>query len=181
MIQEHRRSKCDVDFQGNFANGWQILLGAPSAPGVGGIGFLLSSRCSTWLLDYNFVTDRVAVASFDIGIRRLHVTCVYASTASVTLSDATEFVDFYNCVSKLISNIPPRDLLIVCGDVIAPRHRDSHRVKNSCAIPTITSDHSLAWTGFRVGTSTSLTSQKLIMSCPKFYGLTTHFSLPTFI
>ena len=73
VIQEHRRSTSDVDFQHNLPKGWQILLGAPSAPGYGSIGFLLSSRCSPWLLDYKFVTDRVAVASFDIGNRRLHI------------------------------------------------------------------------------------------------------------
>ena len=141
VIQEHRRSTSDVDFQRNLPKGWQVLLGAPSAPGVGGIGFLLSSRCSPWLLDYNFVTDRVAVASFDIGNRRLHIICVYATTASVTLSDTTESVDFHDCVSTLISNIPSRDLQIVCGDFNAPLQRDGHRVKNSCGIPTVNSDH----------------------------------------
>ena len=75
-------------------NDRQILLGVPSALGVGGIGFLMSSRCSPWLLDYMFVTDRVAVASFDIGNQRLHVICIYAFTASVWLSDAIESVDF---------------------------------------------------------------------------------------
>ena len=129
VIQEHRRSTSDVDFQRNLPNGWQILLGAPSSPGVGGIGFLLSSRCSSWLLDYKFVTDRVAVASFDIGYLRLYIICVYAPTASVTLSDATESVDFYDFVSTLISNIPSRDLQIVCGDFNAPLQRDGHRVK----------------------------------------------------
>ena len=89
VIEEHRRSKSDVDFQRNLPKGRQILHGAPSAPGVGGIGFLLSSRCSPWLLDYKFVTDRDAVASFDIGYRRLHNTCAYTPTASVTLSDIT--------------------------------------------------------------------------------------------
>ena len=77
VIQEHRRSKSDVDFQRSLPKGWQIFLGAPSAPGVGGIGFLLSSQCSPWLFDYKFVTDRVAVASFDIGNRRLHIICAY--------------------------------------------------------------------------------------------------------
>ena len=115
--------------QRSLPKGWQILLGAPSAPGVGGIGFLLSSQCSPWLLDYKFVTDRVAVASFDIGNRRLHIICVYAPTASVTLSDTKESVDFYDCVSTLISNIPSRDLQIVCGDFNAPLQRDGHRVK----------------------------------------------------
>ena len=119
----------DVDFQRNLPKGWQILIGAPSSPGVGGIVFLLSSRCSSWLLDYKFVTGRVAVASFDIGYRRLHIIYVYAPTASVTLSDATESVDFYDCVSTLISNIPSRDLQIVCGDFNAPLQRDGHRVK----------------------------------------------------
>ena len=46
VIQEHRRSTFDVDFQCSLPKGWQILLGAPSAPCVGGIGFLLSSQCS---------------------------------------------------------------------------------------------------------------------------------------
>ena len=141
MIQEHRRSTSDIDFQRNLPKGWQILFGAPSAPGLGGIGFLLSSRCSSWLLDYKFVTDRVAVASFDMSNRRLHIICVYAPTASVTLSDTTESVDFYDCVSTLISNIPSRDLQIVCGDFNAPLHKDGHRVKNSCGIPTVNSDH----------------------------------------
>ena len=57
VIQEHRRSTSDVDFQRNLPKGWQILIGAPSSPGVGGIDFLLSSRCSSWLLDYKFVID----------------------------------------------------------------------------------------------------------------------------
>ena len=140
MIQEYRRSTSDVDFQRNLPRGWQILLGAPSAPGVGGIGFLLLSRCSPWLLDYKFVTDRVAVASFDIGYRCLHIICVYRPTASVTLSDATESVDFYDCFSTLISNIPSRNLQIVCGDFNAPQQRDGHRVKNSCGIPTVNSN-----------------------------------------
>ena len=140
VIQEHRRSKFDVDFQRSLPKGWQILLGAPSAPGVGGIGFLLSSQCSPWLLDYKFVTDRFAVASFDIGNRRLHIICVYAPTASDTLSDTKESVDFNDCVSTLISNIPSRDLQIVCGDFNAPLQRDGHRVKNSCGIPTVNSD-----------------------------------------
>ena len=141
MIQEHGRSTSDVDFQRNLPKGWQILLGAPSAPGVGGIGFLLSSQCSPWLLDYKFVTDRVAVASVNMGNRRLHIICVYAPTASVTLSDTTESVDFYDCVSTLISNIQTRDLQIVCGDFNAPLQRDGHQVKSSCDIPTVNSDH----------------------------------------
>ena len=140
VIQEHRRSKSDVDLQGSLPKGWQILLGAPSAPGVGGIGFPLSSQCSPWLLDYKFITDRFAVASFDIGNRRLHIICAYAPTASVTLSDTKESVDFYDCVSTLISNIPSRDLQIVCGDFNAPLQRDGDRVKNSCGIPTVNSD-----------------------------------------
>ena len=88
-----------------------------------------------------FVTDRVAVASFDIGNRRLHIICVYAPTASVTLSDAAESVDFYDCISTLISNIPSRDQQIMCGDFNAPLQRDGDRVKNSCGIPTVNSDH----------------------------------------
>ena len=129
VIQEHRMSTSDVDFQRNLPNGWQILLGVPSAPGAGGIGFLLSSRCSSWLLDYKFVTDRVAVASFDIGYRRLHIICVCAPTASVTLSDATESVNFYDRVSTLISSVTSRDLQIVCVVFNAPLQRDGHRVK----------------------------------------------------
>ena len=141
VIQEHRRSKSGVDFQRNFPKGWQNLLGAPSAPGVGGIGCLLSSRCSPWFQDYKCVTERVAVASFDMCNRRLHIICVYALTASVTLSDTTESVDFYDCVSTLISNIPSSNLHIVHGDFNAPLQRDAHQVKNSCDIPTVNSDH----------------------------------------
>ena len=141
MIQEHRRSMSDVDFQRNLPKGWQILLGAPSAPGVGGIGILLSSRCSPWLLVYKFITDRVAVVSFHIGNRCLHIICVYTPTVSVTLSDTTESINFYDCVSMLISNIPSSDLQIVCGDFNASLQRDGHRVKNSCGIPTVNSNH----------------------------------------
>ena len=137
MTQEHRRSKSDVDFQRNFPRGWQILVGAPSTPGVGDIGFILSSRCSSWLLDCKFVTARVAAASFVIGNRCLHIICVYAPTASVTLSASTESYDFYDCVPRLISNIPSCDLQIVCGDFNAPLQRDGHRVNNSCGIPTL--------------------------------------------
>ena len=45
------------------------------------------------------------------------------------LSDATESVDFYDCVSTLISNIPSCDLQIVCGDFNAPLQRDGHQMK----------------------------------------------------
>ena len=141
VIQEHRRSKYEVNFRRNFPKGWQIILGAASAPGVGGIGYLLSSRCSPWLLNYKFVTERTTVASFDIGNRRMHIICVYASIASVTLSDTTESVDFFDCVSTLISNIPSRDLQIVCGDFNAPLQREGHRETNSCGIPTVNSEY----------------------------------------
>ena len=141
MIQEHRRSKTNVNFQRNHTKGWQILLGAPSTPGVGGIDFLLSSPCSPWLLDYKFVTERVAVASFDIGNQRLHIICVHATTTSVPLSDTTESVKFYDCVSTFISHIPSRDLQIVCGDFNATLQRDGHQVKTSCGIHTVNSDH----------------------------------------
>ena len=80
-------------------------------------------------------------ASFDKGNQRLHIICVYAPTASVMLSETTESVDFQDCVSTLISNIPSRDLKIVCGDFNAPLQRDGHQVKNSCGIPTANSDH----------------------------------------
>ena len=76
-----------------------------------------------------------------MGNQRLHIICVYAPTASFTLSDTTESVDFYDFVSTLISNIPSRDLLIVCGGFNAPLQRDGHRVKNSCGIPTVNTDH----------------------------------------
>ena len=133
--------KSDVDFQRNLPRGWQILLGAPSAPGVGGIVFFLSSRCSPWLLDYKFLYERVAVASFDISNRRLHIIGVYAPIASVTLSDTTESLDLYDSVSTLISNTPSRDLQIVCGDFNAPLQRDGQQVKNSYGIPTVNSNH----------------------------------------
>ena len=84
---------------------------------------------------------RVAAASLDIGNRRLHMICAYAPTASVTLSDTTESDDIYDCVSTLISNIPSRELQIVCGDFNAPLQGDGHPAKNSCDIPTVNSDH----------------------------------------
>ena len=141
MIQEQRRSKSDVDFQRNFPKGLQILLRVPSVLGVGGIDFLLPSRCPLWLPDYNFVTKSGTKANFDIGNRRLHIKCVYVPTAAVTVSDATESIYFFNCVSKLFSDIPSCDLLIVCGDLSAPLQSDGHQVKNSCGIPTVNSDH----------------------------------------
>ena len=98
VIREDRRFKSDVNFQRSFLKEWQILLGASSASGVDCIGFLLSSRCSPWLLDYKYVTERVAVASLDIGNRRLRLIYIYASTASATLYDATKSVDFCDCV-----------------------------------------------------------------------------------
>ena len=76
-----------------------------------------------------------------MGNRRLHILCTYAPTFSVTLSNTTESVNYYDCVSTLISNIPSRDLQIVRGDFNAPLQRDGHGVKNSYGIPTINSDN----------------------------------------
>ena len=101
----------------------------------------LSSQCSPWLFVHMVVTDRVAIASIDIGNRRLYTICVYAPTASIKFSDTTESVDLYVCVLTLISNIPSLDLQIVCGDFNATMHRDCRRAKNSCGIPTVNSDN----------------------------------------
>ena len=71
----------------------------------------------------------------------MFIICVYMPTASVTLFDTTESINFYDYFSTLISNIPSCDLQIVCGDFNAPLQRDGHRVNNSCGISTVNSDH----------------------------------------
>ena len=130
-IQEHRRPSSSSVHQ-LLPPGWQLLLGETAQPGVGGIGFLLSPRCSNALLNFKFITSRIGLVSIDVGKRRLHVVCVYASTAAPFKQSDSKF--FYDFLASTIASLPFRDLLFICGDFNAPLAADGIRVKNRCGV-----------------------------------------------
>ena len=95
-LQEHRRSS-SPDL--TLPHGWQFHLAPASDLGSGGIGFLLSPSASHALLDVNFLSDRIGVASFSLRDRRLHVICAHAPTSPRTVQDPQVTDSFYDVLA----------------------------------------------------------------------------------
>ena len=51
------------------------------SPGVGGIGFVISPRCSYKLISSEFFSTRIGKLVFDISRHRIHILSIYAPTA----------------------------------------------------------------------------------------------------
>ena len=87
-------------------------------PGVGDIGFLMSSRTVNSLLFFSYPSHRVGKVELDVSDRRFHAFCVYSPT-SVDHQGA-ESHTFFDELSYLVNNIPLCDHILVCVDLKAP-------------------------------------------------------------
>ena len=83
-----------------LGNGW-VFKGSPADPrGVGGVGFFLHPSALHAMLDIQFVTERIACASFALKDRRLNIISVYAPTSPCTTEDPTRTENFYDTLSS---------------------------------------------------------------------------------
>ena len=128
-VQEHKCTSLDVHKSLLFP-GWQFLLKQTPSPGVGGIGFLPSSRAVKTLLLFSFSSHHIGKIVLDVRDRRFHIFCVYSPTA--VDNHKAECHTFYVELSSLINDIPLRDHILICGDLNAPLTADGCRVKNVC-------------------------------------------------
>jgi sorting nexin-29 len=135
-VQEHRRT---TELDCNLKDGWHFKGSPASNSGVGGIGFILSPSAMVSLLNIQFKSPRIGIASFDLGPRRLHVFCAYSPTAPQTLSNPLTSEQHYEEISSCLLSIPRRDITLVSGDFNAPLLPDGFSVLNRCGTPTANS------------------------------------------
>ena len=69
------------------------------SPNVGGIGFVISSRCSYKIFSSEFITTMIGKLVFGISRRQIHILSIYALTAIEAHSNETMY--FYNSSLQL--------------------------------------------------------------------------------
>ena len=129
-IQEHRRKKTALVTDINIPTGYRLFMNDAHSPGVGGIGFVISPRCSYKLISSEFFSTRIGKLVYDISRRRIHILSIYAPTAIDAHTNET--MSFYDRLSSIVDAIPSRDHLFLCGDFNATLPVDKVRVKNRC-------------------------------------------------
>ena len=128
-IQEHRRTKTALRTNINIPTGYRLFMNDTHSPGVGGIGFVISPRCSYKLISSEFFSTRIGKLLFDISRRRIHILSIYAPTA---IDAHTNETMFFTTLSSIVDAIPTHDHLFICGDLNATLPVDKVRVKNRC-------------------------------------------------
>ena len=129
-IQEHRRTKTALVTNINILTGYRLFMNDTHSPGVGGMGFVISSRCSYKLISSEFFSTRIGKLVFDISRRRIHILSVYAPTAID--AHANEAMSFYDRLSSIVDAIQTRGHLFLCGDFNATLPVDKVCIKNRC-------------------------------------------------
>ena len=100
------------------------------SPGVGGIGFVISPRCSYKLISSEFFSTRNGKLVFDVSRRRIHILSICSPTAIDAHTNET--MSFYDRLSSIVEAIPTRDHIFLCGDFNATLTVDKVRVTNRC-------------------------------------------------
>ena len=132
-IQEQkqtRRTKTALVTDINIPTGYRLFMNDTHSPGIGGIGFVISPRCSYKLISSEFFSTRIGKLVFDISRRRIHILSIYALTAID--AHANETMYFYDRLSSIVDAIPSRDHLFLCGDFNATLPVNKVCVKNRC-------------------------------------------------
>ena len=79
---------------------------------IGGVGFLLSARASSNLLNIESISDRIMLLELE-GNPKTTVLCIYCPTNSSSENDVNSF---YETLSSTIEQIPLHNFLVICGD-----------------------------------------------------------------
>ena len=129
-IKEHRRTKTALETDINIPTGYRLFMNDTHSPGVGGIGFVISPRCSYKLISSEFFSTRIGKLVIDVSRRRIHILSIYSPTAIDAHTNET--IAFYDRLSSIVEAIPTRDHLFLCGDFNATLPVDKVRVTNRC-------------------------------------------------
>ncbi|CAG2198896.1 Craniofacial development protein 2 [Mytilus edulis] len=81
-----------------------------------GVGFLITKRSKTALLEWNPISPRIITARFNSRFQKTTLIQVYAPTNG---ADDCEKEDFYHSLQTTIEKVPKRDLLVLMGDLNA--------------------------------------------------------------
>ncbi|XP_071153817.1 craniofacial development protein 2-like [Mytilus edulis] len=81
-----------------------------------GVGFLITKRSKTALLEWNPISPRIITARFNSRFQKKTLIQVYAPTNG---ADDCEKEDFYHSLQTTIEKVPKRDLLVLMGDLNA--------------------------------------------------------------
>ena len=107
--QEHRRTKTALVTDINIPTGYRLFMNDTHLPGIGGIGFVISPRCSYKLISSEFFSTRIGKLVLDISCRRIHILSIYAPT---TINAHTnETMSFNDRLSSIVDVIPTRNYL----------------------------------------------------------------------
>ena len=128
-IQEHR-TKTALVADMDIPTGYRLFMNDTHSPGVGGIGFVISPRCSYKLISSEFFSTVIAKLVFDISCRQIHILSIYAPTTID--AHMNETLSFDDRLSSIVDAIPTRDHLFLCGDFNATLPVDKVHVKNRC-------------------------------------------------
>ena len=112
-IQEHRRTKTALVTDINIPTGYRLFMNDTHSPGIGGIGFVISPRCSYKLISSELFPTRIGKLVFDISRRRIHILSIYARPQSMHIRMKQ---CLYMTLSSIVDAIPTRDHLFICGD-----------------------------------------------------------------
>ena len=89
------------DVTSHLPTGYRLFMNDTHSPGVGGIGFVISPRCSYKLISSEFFSTRIGKLVFDIRRRRIHILSIYAPTAID--AHANETMSFFTTDSLQLS------------------------------------------------------------------------------
>lgn len=111
-LQETRINEPSTDICGSYT----LLLGAADSRYVGGVGFAVSQKITNSILEFDFVSYRLAYLKLDTGKTTRWIVSAYAPT-----EDATDIVkdEFWDSLMKLIRSIPAKHDVIVGMDANA--------------------------------------------------------------
>lgn len=127
-IQEHRRTLNTPTTIIDVGDGWQFYLSTATDGGHGGVGFLLSPKANTSLLQFDSSHHRLASISLQLKDNKLNIMNCYMPTACApNLLEVTTCVDI---ISQYISNQASRDITLIVGDLNADLPQDGDTIKN---------------------------------------------------
>jgi hypothetical protein len=142
MLQEHRiivdnSNSTNVD----IGDGWSLWLSTASSAGHGGIGFLYSPKMKAALLEVRRISERLAVAVFQLRTSKLRAFSGYAPTSSSSAADPKLLEDFLEMLSSEFLATPSRDVMVLGADLNACLPRDGIVVMNRCGRPNFNAPH----------------------------------------
>ena len=115
-VQEHRYYHPNENLKYHKLDQFQLITSSATKNSinatVGGVGFLLSPRASSNLVNIESISKRIMLLELE-GNPKTTVICVYSPTNS---SSQEEIDSFYDILSSTIQQIPLHNFVAICGD-----------------------------------------------------------------